>query len=272
VAGQVVTKPSHRVSTGAIVELELPPPTRLDVEAVEMPLDVLYEDADLIVVNKAAGMVVHPAPGHLNDTLVNALLAHVRDLSGIGGVARPGIVHRLDKDTSGVIVVAKTDKAHEGLATQFAAHSIEREYEALAVRLSGIGLEDEGTIETLHGRHPTDRKRFSSVSTGKRAVTHYRVVHRYSGGALRVLCRLETGRTHQIRVHLAERGCPLIGDQVYGGRTMKSVRLIRRQALHARMLGFEHPRTGARLQFEGDVPDDFRRAQEHLERGGDWRR
>jgi 23S rRNA pseudouridine1911/1915/1917 synthase len=203
---------------------------------------------------------------------VNALLYHLDDLSGIGGRLRPGIVHRLDQDTSGVLVVAKDDVAHEGLAQQFAAHSVERRYVALAAQLRGPGLASEGRIDTLFGRHRSDRKRFSGkVARGRRAITHFRVTDRFGDGAMRVECWLETGRTHQIRVHLAEEGCPLIGDAVYGGKAMRSLTIIGRQALHAYLLGFEHPVTGELLRFEGDIPDDFRRAEERLRRGGGWR-
>jgi 23S rRNA pseudouridine1911/1915/1917 synthase len=271
--GVPASKVSATVHAGDRVEVEVPEPEPLALAPWNVPLNVLFEDDDVVVLNKAPGMVVHPAPGHRDDTLVNALLAHCAQLSGIGGVQRPGIVHRLDADTSGVMVVAKSDVAHAGLSAQLAAHTVEREYLALVAPLRGPGLDpDGGTIATLHGRDPRDRKRFTSlVEEGRHAVTHYRIDETYPCGALRVVCRLETGRTHQIRVHFAERGCPLIGDRVYGGRAMRAVRLIDRHALHARVLGFEHPRTGAWLRFEGGCPDDFERAQDVLRRGGDWR-
>ncbi|MCA9565344.1 MAG: RluA family pseudouridine synthase, partial [Myxococcales bacterium] len=214
-----------------------------------------------------------PAPGHDTDTLVNVLLRLVDDLAGVGGVLRPGIVHRLDKDTSGVMVVAKSDLAHQHLSEQFAEHSVGRRYVALAAQVRGPGLDgEEGTIRTFHGRHPTDRKRFTSlVQSGREAVTHYTVLDRFGDGAVKVACRLETGRTHQIRVHLSDRGVPILGDRVYGGRVMEKNRLISRQALHAEMLAFEHPTTGERLQFEGACPDDFERAEETLRRNGHWR-
>jgi 23S rRNA pseudouridine1911/1915/1917 synthase len=260
------------VREGDVVELRLPTPRPLDLEPADIPLDVLFEDGHLLVVDKPAGLVVHPAPGHERDTLVNALLGRHTALSGIGGVLRPGIVHRLDRDTSGVMVVAKSDAAHLGLARQLEGHSMEREYQALAVQVRGPGLAESGTFETLFGRHPVDRARFTGrVQEGKRAVTHYRVTARYRDGALAVTCRLETGRTHQIRVHLSEAGAPVLGDSLYGGKAMQASRLIARQALHAGVLGFRHPVTGQGLRFEVAPPEDYRRAQAALEAGESWR-
>ena len=269
---EVGRKPSYRVQAGDRVEVEVPPPKPLELEASDIPLEILFEDNHLIVVAKPAGMVVHPAPGHETDTLVNALLAHVVDLSGIGGALRPGIVHRLDRDTSGVIVVAKDDASHLGLSDQLSSHDIDRVYVALVAHLRGSGLQDVGKFDTLHGRHPRDRKRYTSaVDRGRKAVTHYRVLERFEQGVAKVECRLETGRTHQIRVHFSEHGCPIIGDRLYGGRAMKSISLIDRQALHARSLGFIHPVSGEELRFEAEVPEDFKHAEETLRRGGSWR-
>ncbi len=269
VNGAPVTDASSKVKAGMEISLTIPdsaPPTPL---AQEIPLDILYEDSDLIVLNKPAGLVVHPAPGSPDQTLVNALLAHCgNDLSGIGGVKRPGIVHRLDKDTSGVIVVAKNDLAHHGLAKQFEDHSIDRAYVAL---VWGNLLPTSGEIEGAIGRSPSNRKKMAVVSGGgKYALTRYRVLRPLAGGAVTMVeCRLATGRTHQIRVHLTAKGHPLIGDATYGGgakaariKTLPAPakeRLIgfHRQALHATILGFLHPRTGQHLSFEQQIPRDL---------------
>jgi 23S rRNA pseudouridine1911/1915/1917 synthase len=231
-------------------------------------LDVIYEDADLIVVDKPAGMVVHPAPGNPDRTLVNALIAHCGDsLSGIGGVQRPGIVHRLDKDTSGLIVAAKNDFTHVGLGTQFATRDLTRRYGAV---VWGVPSPVTGTIEGNIGRSPRNRKKMAVVARGGRpAITRYRILRTFGGGASLIECRLETGRTHQIRVHLAARGHPLIGDPLYGrGRRQRTLGLaessgqavagFRRQALHARSLVFRHPRSGDRLRFDIDLPADIK--------------
>jgi 23S rRNA pseudouridine1911/1915/1917 synthase len=235
-----------------------PPPSAAQPQAI--PLAVLYEDADLVVIDKPAGMVVHPAPGHADGTLVNALLHHFGALPG-EDAARPGIVHRLDAQTSGVMVVARTAAAREGLMQAFATHAIERAYLAIAVGHPPAKV----TYETLHGRHPRDRKRFSSkVVRGKRALTHVEVLERLHGASL-VRCTLETGRTHQIRVHLADHGFPLLGDPTYG-KTPKDARVraaasaLGRQALHAAVLGFAHPITGRALRFETPPPSDFQAA------------
>ncbi len=265
VAGAVVTKPGQKLSPGDDIEVFVPAPAPVQTVPQAMALDVLYEDGHIIVIDKPAGLVVHPAPGHPDRTLVNALLAHCHDLSGIGGELRPGIVHRLDKDTSGVMVATKTDAAHNALAAVFHAHQIEREYVAL-VAPPPRGPE-QGTFSTLHGRHPVHRKKFTSrITRGKPAVTHYRVERRFGAGsrqAAQVRCRLETGRTHQIRVHLSEHGMPVIGDPLYGQRYRDPVlaRLaenLGRQALHAAVLGFAHPVTGAPLRFESPLPADMR--------------
>ena len=226
-----------------------------------MDLDVLHEDRHLIVVDKPAGLVVHPAPGHPDRTLVNALLAHCTDLSGVGGELRPGIVHRLDKDTSGVLVATKDDATHTALAALFKEKRLLREYTAVVAPPPARG---EGSFSTLFGRHPTHRKKFSSrVERGKRAVTHYRVVRRFGDAAALVTCRLETGRTHQSRVHLADAGSPVIADPVYGRRARTPVvrdlaAALGRQALHASRLEFEHPATGELLRFETPLPPDMR--------------
>jgi len=259
----VVAKPGQRVRAGDAVRVAVPAPEPIEVVPEDLPLAILYEDADLIVIDKAAGMVVHPAAGHPRGTLVNALLFHCKDLSGIGGALRPGIVHRLDKDTSGVMVATKHDRAHAALGAAFAAKSrgepggIVREYLGItAPPPPGLA----GTVRTWHGRHPTDRKRFSSkLASGKPAVTHWTVVEPLPGAAV-VRFRLETGRTHQIRVHAADHGWPLIGDPLYG-RTPRPLASIAaqlgRQALHAALLEFDHPVTAARLRFEAPLPDDM---------------
>jgi 23S rRNA pseudouridine1911/1915/1917 synthase len=246
--GAVVTKANTRAEPGDAIEVRVPAPEPLDVVPEDIPLAILFEDADVIVIDKPAGLVVHPAPGHAGGTLVNALLFHCKDLSGIGGVARPGIVHRLDKDTSGILVATKTDRAHQALTAAWAA--TDRAYLALCAPAPRTA---RGTIRTMYGRHPVDRKRFSSkVAAGKSAVTHYEVIEKLHGAAL-VRFELETGRTHQIRVHAADHGFPLVGDAVYG----KKSPLIARQALHAQMLAFAHPVTGERLRFETPPPADF---------------
>ncbi|MFD0848800.1 RluA family pseudouridine synthase [Sphingosinicella xenopeptidilytica] len=260
--------PSLRVVGGEEVSVSVPEAAPATAEAQQIPLSIVYEDADLIVVDKPAGLVVHPAAGNPDGTLVNALLHHCAgQLSGIGGVARPGIVHRIDKDTSGLLVVAKTDLAHEGLAKQFATHSIGRRY--LAV-VAGRPSPPAGRIEGAIGRHPVHRKKMDIVSPGKgkHAVTHYRTLQPLKDAAL-VECRLETGRTHQVRVHMASSGHPLLGDPLYG-RTRASHRDVLkslgfgRQALHARSLQLVHPRTQENLAFESPVPSDIQELIEAL--------
>lgn len=260
----VAANPSARMQPGAHYEIRLPPVAEAAAQPQDIPLVVVYEDAHLIVVDKPAGMVVHPAAGNADGTLVNALLHHCKGgLSGIGGVARPGIVHRIDKDTSGLLVVAKSDAAHEGLAAQFAEHSIERRYLAVC---AGHPAPPEGTITARLGRSESDRKKMAVLhdksTRGKHAVTHYRTLERLSDCAL-IECRLETGRTHQVRVHCASIGHPLLGDPVYG-RTPKALRPLlqqlgfARQALHAASLGFRHPVTGEWVQFSAAMPADMR--------------
>lgn len=266
VEGQIVSggrslNPSMKVAVGQDYSITLPAPVSLDAVAQDIPLDIVHEDADLIVVDKPAGLVVHPAAGNLDGTLVNALLHHCDgQLSGIGGVARPGIVHRIDKDTSGLLVVAKSDKAHEGLARQFKDHSIDRLYAAIVY---GIPTPGSGTVDAWIGRSDADRKKMAvhREGRGKHAVTHYRVMERLRGAAM-VECRLETGRTHQVRVHMAHLGHPLIGDPVYG-RDRKGFKSIletlgfKRQALHAKRLGFIHPVTEEPLAFDSPLPADM---------------
>ncbi len=248
-----VTKVGYRLHDGDEVVVTVRPAAPARAEAQDIPLDVLFEDEHLIVVNKPAGLVVHPAPGHPDGTLVNALLAHCEDLSGVGGELRPGIVHRLDKDTSGVMVATKDDATHAALVDMFKAkQDMERVYLAVVAprprRLAG-------KFDTLHGRHPTNRKKFSSkVERGKRAVTHYETVESFGDAAALVRCRLETGRTHQIRVHFADAGSPIVGDPLYA---RKKSELIARQALHAAVLGFSHPITGESLRWEAPLPPDM---------------
>lgn len=263
--GQTLSDGKHKARAG-LYRLFVPAPVSAIPEAQKLPLEVLYEDAHLIVVNKPAGMAAHPAPGTADGTLVNALLFHCGEsLSGIGGVLRPGIVHRLDKDTSGVMVAAKSDAAHRGLSELFSRHDIDRAYEAL---VRGAPKTSSGTVTTRIGRSPHDRKKMAVLKSGGReAITHYRTLDSFGGdkpAAARVRCTLETGRTHQIRVHMAYLGCPCLGDPVYGsGAPHKAVaealktRSFARQALHAAHLGFVHPVTGERLAFEAPLPADM---------------
>jgi 23S rRNA pseudouridine1911/1915/1917 synthase len=253
--GGATPRPARRLRAGEIVEGEIPTPEAASVLPEPIPLVVAYEDAHLIVIDKPAGLVVHPAPGHAQGTLVHALLHHCRDLSGIGGVVRPGIVHRLDKGTSGLLVAAKSDAAHHALAAQFKAHAIAREYLAIVRGAPGAAT---GTIDAPIGRLTMDRKRFATRATTGRlrsAVTHWRLEERLGDvSVLRVLPK--TGRTHQIRVHLASIGLPIVGDPTYGGRAGARAGLAR-QALHAAVLGFDHPITGARIALESPLPDDL---------------
>ena len=245
-------KKNYKTAPGDVLQVELPDPQPVEVLPQDIPLDVVYEDGDVIVVNKPVGLVVHPAPGHPDGTLVNALLYHCGDsLSGINGALRPGIVHRIDRDTSGLIIAAKNDAAHLALAEQLQDHSLYREYEAVCV---GGLREDQGTVDAPIGRHPVDRKKMCVDREGRRAVTHWRVLARYPGHT-HIQCRLETGRTHQIRVHMASIGHPLLGDTVYGSK--KPVPGLAGQCLHARRLSFLHPRTGRRLTVECPLPDYF---------------
>ncbi|MBS6953617.1 MAG: RluA family pseudouridine synthase [Enterocloster asparagiformis] len=253
VGGQSV-KASYVVQEGDLIELEVPEAVEPEILAEPMELDVLYEDEDIILINKPKGMVVHPAAGHYTHTLVNGLLYHCRgQLSGINGVMRPGIVHRIDMDTTGVIIACKNDLAHNCLAEQLKEHSITRRYQAI---VHGVIKEDEGTVDAPIGRHPVERKKMSiNYSNGREAVTHYKVLRRYRQYT-HVECRLETGRTHQIRVHMASIHHPLLGDAVYGPARCP-VPGLQGQTLHAGILGIRHPRTGAYMEFTAPLPEYF---------------
>ena len=261
--GKAASQPSAKVAAGTAFSITVPPAAQAAAQPQDIPLNIVFEDEHLVVIDKPAGLVVHPAAGNLDGTLVNALLHHCKGgLSGIGGVARPGIVHRIDKDTSGLLVVAKSDAAHEGLARQFADHSIERAYLAL---VSGHPQPLSATVESRIGRSDANRKKMAVLpegsSRGKRAVTHYKCLRSFNHAAL-VECRLETGRTHQVRVHMASLGHALLGDPLYG-RTPAKLRPVlkelhfERQALHAAILGFAHPVTSKSMRFESDLPPDF---------------
>ena len=247
-------KANYKIQPETEICLEIPDMEPLDIKPEAIPLDILYEDDDLLVVNKPKGMVVHPAAGHSSGTLVNAVLYHCRgNLSGINGVLRPGIVHRIDMDTTGALVICKSDFAHQSLAEQLSVHSITRKYRAI---VHGNLKEDEGTVRGAIGRHPTDRKKMAiNERNGKPAVTHYRVLERF-GNYTYIECQLETGRTHQIRVHMASIGHPLLGDAVYGPKKCP-VKNLQGQTLHAMVLGFIHPRTGAYMEFEAPLPEYF---------------
>lgn len=259
-AGRPVKK-NEKLPAGTALELEIPEVHETPIAAQDIPLEVCYEDADVIVVNKPKGLVVHPAPGHADGTLVNALLAHCGDsLSGIGGEKRPGIVHRIDKDTSGLLIAAKNDAAHAHLSAQLKDHTLARTYECI---VCGNLKEDSGTIDAPIGRHPTDRKKMAVTEKNSRnAVTHWEVIARYRGYT-HLRCRLETGRTHQIRVHLAWRSHPIVGDMIYGHK--KPELGLNSQCLHAAALDFIHPRTGKPVHVECELPDYFTQALSKLE-------
>lgn len=246
-------KSGYQLSFGDEVSVSIPEPKELDVEPQEMDLDIVYEDDDVILINKPKGMVVHPAPGHTTDTLVNGLLHHCKGhLSGINGVARPGIVHRIDRDTTGILIVCKNDMSHNSIAAQLKEHSITRRYRAL---VHGNLKSDKGTVEGPIGRHPVDRKKMAiNERNGKPAVTHYEVLERF-GNYTFIECVLETGRTHQIRVHMASIGHPLVGDELYG--PAKCPFKLQGQCLHAMVLGFVHPRTGVYMEFSVELPEYF---------------
>ena len=266
----VALSKSYKVRAGDCIAVTIPAPVEAEVLPEAIPLDIVYEDADLLVVNKPKGMIVHPGAGNPSGTLVNALLAHCGDsLSGIGGVIRPGIVHRIDKDTSGLLIVAKNDFAHVRLAEQIKAHSFTREYEAVVY---GNVKQDEGVIDAPIGRHPTDRKKMAVTEKNSRsALTRFEVIARYQGFThIRLI--LETGRTHQIRVHMAYLGHPVAGDERYGPK--KGIRELHGQCLHAKKIGFHHPRTGEWLDFDSELPPYFQSFLEKLRRisasqGGD---
>ena len=264
---KTLTDVSHTVKAGDRLSLHVPEAVGATPQGQDIPLDIVYEDEHLIVIDKPAGLVVHPAPGNPDRTLVNALIAHCGgSLSGIGGVKRPGIVHRIDKDTSGLMVAAKTDEAHAGLSAAFAAHVIERAY--LAV-VWGVPQPPSGEIEGAIGRDPNNRKKMAVVTRGgKSALTRYKTIKRFGTAAALVECRLATGRTHQIRVHMTQIGHPLVGDTLYGRsrkrrlsglseRAVEALRTFPRQALHARLIGFDHPVTGRHLKFESELPSDI---------------
>jgi 23S rRNA pseudouridine1911/1915/1917 synthase len=280
--GATIRDPDHRVNAGGTIVLDLPPPEELAIGAEDIPLEVVFEDDELIVIDKPAGLVVHPAAGNWTGTLVNALVAHCGEtLSGVGGVKRPGIVHRLDKDTTGLMVVAKTDRAHRALSAQFADHGrtgpLRRGYLAF---VWGAPDRPRGTIDKPIDRHPRARDKMAVREGGREAITHWEVLERYIGTdgetvASLLACRLETGRTHQIRVHLAAIGHPLLGDDVYGGGFKTKANQLRpeakealdalgRQALHAYLLTIEHPSQGKNLEFRSELPDDLRRLRHGL--------
>ena len=253
-------KASYRMEDQDEVLVDLPELKEPEIEAENIPLDILYEDDDLLMVNKPKGMVVHPSAGHLTGTLVNAVMYHCKDrLSGINGVMRPGIVHRIDMDTTGVLVICKNDKAHNHVAAQLKEHSITRKYRAI---VHGVIKEEEGTVDASIGRHPVERKKMAAgVKNGKRAVTHYRVLQRFRNHTY-IECQLETGRTHQIRVHMASIGHPLLGDTVYG--PAKNSLHLQGQTLHAQVLGLIHPSTGEYLEVEAPLPEYFEKLLKSL--------
>lgn len=248
-------KASYRVRTDDYIRVILPPAITPDIVPENIPLDILFEDNDVIVVNKPKGMVVHPAPGHYSGTLVNALLYHCSgELSGINGILRPGIVHRIDRDTTGSIIACKNDKAHAAIAQQLKEHTIVRKYHAI---VHGNLKDDNGTIHTLIGRHPADRKKMAVLKAGgKDAITHYKVLKRFDSFSY-IECRLETGRTHQIRVHMAHIGHPLLGDTIYGSKN--SPFKLEGQTLHAKILGFSHPKTNEYIETDAPLPEYFNR-------------
>ena len=250
-------KAKYKVKVGDIVEIDVPEAEPLEIVAEDLDLEIIYEDADVLVVNKPRGMVVHPAPGHTTGTLVNGLMYHCKDLSGINGVMRPGIVHRIDKDTTGLLMVAKNDVAHESLVNQLVNKTVTRKYTAL---VHGHIAHDKGTIDAPIGRDQKDRQKQAVVDSGKHAVTHFQVIERFGDYTL-VECRLETGRTHQIRVHMNYIGFPLVGDPKYGPK--KTID-FGGQVLHAGVLGFEHPVTGEYLEFSVPLPEDFEQLLQSL--------
>lgn len=269
ISGRPASKSSHPVSAGDSIEVAIPDAAPAEAVAQDIPLRIVFQDDDVVVVDKPAGLVVHPAAGHADSTLVNALLHHVRDLSGVGGSTRPGIVHRLDKDTSGLIVVAKNDEAHRALTAAWPTPKVVKQY---LVLVYGKPKSDAGTIDKPIGRDPRNRKRMGVVSGGRRAVTDWQVLERFGSVSL-LLCTLRTGRTHQIRVHLKSIGHPVVGDPLYSGpqwkgvteqHVRKALAALGRQALHATRLAFPHPRSGEQLAFESPMPDDMKAAVDVL--------
>ncbi len=253
-------KGSFRLSEGQEITVEIPAPERLEIAAQDLPLQIIYQDEDLVVINKEKGMVVHPSPGHHDHTMVNALMFHIQDLSGINGELRPGIVHRLDKDTSGVMVAAKNDAAHRSLAAQIKDHTINREYIAL---VHGLIKENLGTIDAPIGRSKVDRKKMAVIGNGRPAISNYQVLQRFNNYTL-VKVKLLTGRTHQIRVHFAYIKHPVVGDPLYS--SAKKHFNLDSQALHAQLLGFNHPRTGEYMEFTSELPEYFTRIIEELQK------
>jgi 23S rRNA pseudouridine1911/1915/1917 synthase len=267
VDGKPVSKPSHRIERGQRIEIHVPPPAETTAKAQDLPLRILFQDDDVAIIDKQAGVVVHPAAGHADGTLVNALLHHLRDLSGVGGELRPGIVHRLDKDTSGLLVVAKHDAAHRSLTSSWNSEAVRKEYLAIVY---GTPSPEHAVIDRPIARDPRNRKRMAVVAGGREAITEYEVIRHQRYVAL-LRCRLRTGRTHQIRVHLASIGHPIVGDPIYSGpqwrgipdkRMQKAIASLNRQALHATRLTFPHPRTGESMSFESPLPEDLRRLVE----------
>lgn len=255
------SKGNKKCKEGDVITLQVPEPTELEILPEEMNLDIVYEDQDVILINKPKGMVVHPAAGHYSGTLVNGLMAHCKDdLSGINGVLRPGIVHRIDKDTTGILIVCKNDMAHQSIAKQLYDHSITRKYHAIVY---GNIKEEEGTVNAPIGRSLKDRKKMGIVMDGKHAVTHYKVLKRLKKDFTYIECQLETGRTHQIRVHMASIKHPLLGDDVYGPK--KSKYTLEGQCLHAKVLGFVHPRTGEYMELEVPLPEYFEKLLNKLD-------
>lgn len=259
---QKSAKANYKINENDEIDILIPDPEMLDILPEEIPLDILYEDSDILVVNKPKGMVVHPAPGHYSHTLVNAVMYHCEhNLSGINGVLRPGIVHRIDMDTTGSLLICKNDKAHQIIADQLKEHSITRRYHAI---VHGNLKEDIGTIEAPIGRHPIDRKKMSTkAKNGKPAVTHYKVLHRFCNYTY-IECELETGRTHQIRVHMASIGHPILGDRLYG--PSKCPFKLQGQTLHAKILGVIHPSTGKYIEFDAPLPEYFEKLLNQLEK------
>jgi len=263
VNGNAVSKKSHSVAAGSELAVEIPAPTSIGLQPQDLPLSILYEDSDIVVLDKPPGMVVHPGAGHEDETLVNALLHHIKDLSGIGGELRPGIVHRLDRDTTGVLVVAKSDTAHRALTSLWNTDKVEKEYIAV---IYGAPKERTGTIDKPIGRDPRDRKRMAIVASGRNAITTYKVDEVLNHVSV-IRCYLKTGRTHQIRVHMKSLGHPIVGDAIYSGPQWKGIPDKRlqhflsdfpRQALHARRLRFPHPSTGQSMTFEAPMPEDMK--------------